>query len=179
MKNSPILSVHLGDLLKKRWIDHCRQQSVKPSTALRQVVIHLLNRNNLQSNHAIEVVDQPDKTRTRIEIKLTDSELLKIESIAKELGYSRNMWVAHLVRSYLTKANQFGMRELEILSESNSQLLRVGRNLNQLTRQINTSLAEADRLKVSEIEQLSNDISAHVRSVSTVIQANIERWKLK
>lgn len=179
MKNSPILSVHLGGDLKKRWTDHCRQQGVKPSTALRQVVVHLLNRNSLQPTSANEVADQPDQTRTRIEIKLTDSELLKIESIAKEAGYSRNMWVAHLVRSYLTKAPQFGMRELEVLSESNSQLLRVGRNLNQLTRQLNTSLAEADSLKASYIEQLSNEVSAHVRSVSSVIQANIERWKLK
>ena len=179
MKNTPILSVHLGGSLKKKWADHCRQQSVKPSTALRQVVVHLLNRNSLQSTSASEVADQPDQTRTRIEIKLTDSELLKIESIAKEAGYSRNMWVAYLVRSHLTKAPQWGMRELEVLAESSSQLLHIGRNLNQIARALNTSLDASDTLKAEAVKQLADSIESHTKMVAGLISANVHRWRLE
>jgi len=179
MNNTPILSVHLGSDLKKRWTEHCRQQSVKPSTALRQVVVHLLNRNSLQPARANEVVDQSDQTRTRVEIKLTDSELVKIDSIAKEAGYSRNMWVAHLVRGYLTKAPQWSMRELEVLAESSSQLLHIGRNLNQIARALNTSLDASDTLKSEDVKQLRDIIESHTKMVAGLISANVQRWRLE
>lgn len=178
MKNSPILSVHLGSDLKERWSRYCKSRDITPSAAIKQVINHLLS-GKAEQVKAIELNDVPDASRVRLEIKLSLSELKQVEFIAESVGYSRNLWVANLIRSYLTKAPQFGMRELEVLSESNSQMLRIGRNLNQITRQLNTSLAEADNLKASDIEQLSNEISAHVRSVSSVMQANIERWKLK
>lgn len=177
MKHSPVLSVHLGARLKRDWQVYCSRNQLTPSAAIKQVINYLLTK--MERESAIEQVGEVDGSKVRIEIKLTTSELEKVKSCADKTGYSQNQWIANLVRSYLTKAPQFGMRELEVLSESNLQLLRIGRNLNQLTRQINTNLAEADSLKVSDIEQLSNDISAHVRSVSSVIQANIERWKLK
>lgn len=179
MKNSPILSVHLGEDLKKRWADHCRQQSVKPSTALRQVVVHLLNRNSLHSNLATEVADQPDHTRTRIEIKLTESELLKIESIAKESGYSRNMWVALLVRNYLTKAPQFGQHEIEALGNSSRELLHLARNINQIARALNISLDASDMLKAEDVKQLADRIEVHTKLVAGLISANIQRWRLE
>jgi hypothetical protein len=179
MSQSPILSVHLGSHLKERWADHCRQQSIKPSTALRQVVVHLLNRKGQHSTVATEVTEQPDHSRNRIEIKITDSELVKIESIAKEAGYSRNMWVAYLVRSHLTKAPQWGMRELEVLAESSSQLLHIGRNLNQIARALNTSLDASDTLKSEDVKQLRDIIESHTKMVAGLISANIHRWRLE
>lgn len=176
--NSPILSVHLGSDIKNRWKRYCKTRNVTPSTAIKQVINHLIA-GKTERGVAIEQIDEADTSRVRIEIKLTKSELEQVRLVAEQVGYSRNQWVANLVRSYLTKAPQFGMNELAVLNESNSQLLHIGRNLNQMARQLNTSLAATDRLKADAVEQLSKVIHLHVKQVAQLIQANIERWKLK
>ncbi len=69
------------------------------------------------------------------------------------------------------------MQEIEILGQSNFQLLAVGRNLNQIARRLNEGKHEP--VTVERIEELKEIIDAHVQKASDSIRANIERWNLK
>ncbi|MCO8590382.1 hypothetical protein [Burkholderia multivorans] len=179
MKSSPILSVQLGYDLKRKWRDHCAKSGVTPSAAVRQVIRHLLG--NATQNHASAHIerDQPDTSRRRLELRLTESELAKIRVLADSLEMSSNQWVVNLVRANLTAEPQFGMVELRVLGESNTRLLAIGRNLNQIARRINADSSEHVLLKVEHIGALSRQIVAHTEKVSGMIRANIDRWRLK
>ncbi len=71
------------------------------------------------------------------------------------------------------------MEELRVLGESNSRLLALGRNLNQIARKINTNPGAHERLKTEQIENLSRHIAAHTAQVTGVMRANIDRWAVK
>lgn len=178
MSDSPILSVHLGAELKQKWLRFCSQQGEKPSTALRQIVIRLLNRgytSQAESEYQSEETDA--KKSYRIEIRLREKELKALQELALQYGFNRNRYIASLVVNHLSSTPQFGQFELDQITVSNSQLLKIGRNLNQITRQLNASLESSDQLKVEFIESLHREIKVHVQMVAGLIEANLEHWK--
>ena len=176
MKSRGNLTVQLGDA-KEQWNALCKSQNTKPGTAIRQLVKTALSKNKNSDFNATELHEQPDETKDRIEIRLTRTEMAKTREHAENEGCSPNRWIINLVRANLTKRPQFGMKELEILGESNKQLLAIGRNLNQLIRAINRG--EGRGVAPSEIQAIYDFIKKHAEIVSTAMQANIERWKIE
>ncbi len=69
------------------------------------------------------------------------------------------------------------MKEIEILGESNFQLLAVGRNLNPIARRLNEG--KHDPVTAAHIEELKTLIDMHVQKASDCIRANIERWNFR
>lgn len=137
MPAGSVLSVYLASDLKSRWRAHCRQQGETPSSGVRQVIEHLLANDRQPYTQAEVVRGHEDRTRRRLEFRLTESELAKVCDLARIQGLSTNQWVVSLVRAHLTKQPQFGMVELTALGDSNSRLLSIGRNLNQIARRLN------------------------------------------
>lgn len=178
MSNSPILSVHLGAELKRKWTRFCINQGERPSTAMRQIVLKLLNHAPALSMARDEQLEVSDAGKTyRVEIRLKEKELKALQELALKFGYNKNRYVASLVVNHISQVAQFGQFELDQITASNSQLLMTGRSLNQMARKLNTSLESSDQLKVELIEQLSHEIQAHIKVVAGLIEANIERWK--
>ena len=173
------LSVRLDAHLKARWSDFCIQQKSTPSAGVRQVICRLLDgRPAVATVAAASKSESPDTNRRRLEVRLTESEHCHIQGQADQQHMSANQWVINLIRANLAAEPQFGMAELRILGESNSRLLAIGRNLNQIARQINAGQREHDRLKIEHIENLSRHITAHTTKVSDSMRANIDRWRL-
>lgn len=173
------LSVRLDADLKARWSDFCIQQKSTPSAGVRQVICRLLDgRPAVAAVAAASKNESPDTNRRRLEVRLTESEHCHIQAQADQQRMSANQWVINLIRANLAAEPQFGMDELRVLGESNSRLLAIGRNLNQIARQINAGHIEHDRLKVEHIEKLSRHIVAHTGQVSDAMRANIDRWRL-
>jgi hypothetical protein len=173
-----ILSVYLPGDLKPRWVAHCKRQDETPSSGIRQVIAYLLAPEEQLGVSAQIVRDQADLTRHRLELRLTKSELMKISKLADAQGLSPNRWVASLVRGHLTRQPQFGMVELTALASSNTALLSIGRNLNQVARRLNTGEGADAKPSVDEIRALSAFIKEHAAQVATVMRANVDRWTL-
>jgi predicted DNA binding CopG/RHH family protein len=144
---------------------------------MRQIITKLLGTQRLDA--AEEITEQPDTSRARIELRLTESELSMIRSIATAEGASANRWLVNLVRVHLTHRPQLGMVELRALGESNSRLLAIGRNLNQIARQANLDRRAPDRLTKERIDALHQLILSHTSEVTAVMRANLDRWALK
>jgi hypothetical protein len=181
--NSPprhTLTVDLGPL-KPQWLTWCAQQSTTPSQALRSVIQKLLTSKN-PTDPIPEVTDQQgqrDQKRVRREISLTQSENRHLEQRAKQAGFSVPKWLIALVRHQLTKQPQLGHQEQSALTESNRQLLSIAKNLNHLTKTIATTPTnETNPLTPEALSQLSEYLEHHVAWVSSLIEANTERWKL-
>lgn len=179
MRGNPNLSVRLGQDLKHRWTKFCAQQGNTPSEGIRQVICRLLNGVPTTAPVTASEREVPDVSRHRLEIRLTGSEYEHTHALASRQGMSVNQWVINLVRANLAAEPQFGMTEVQIIGESNSRLLAIGRNLNQIARRINTDHRTHDQLKAEQIETLSRYVMSHTDQVSSAIRANIDRWRLK
>jgi antitoxin component of RelBE/YafQ-DinJ toxin-antitoxin module len=79
---SKILSVHLGDNLKNRWVQFCRQSGLTPSAAIRQVIVKLTSAAADGMKPVSTQLPDPDHARVRIELRLSTSELSAIKATA-------------------------------------------------------------------------------------------------
>lgn len=180
MKTSEILSVYLGVELKRRWINYCKAQQVKPSAGMRQIAMKLTQpRSGFVTATYTELPNELDSSSARVEIRLRESELNALKQIAEITGYGINRYVADLVRAHLLNRPQLGQFELDAVTHSNAQLMKIGSILNQIARAINRNPLDTDLARVELINDVSRQIKAHAHSVAMLIQANLQRWKVK
>jgi hypothetical protein len=71
----------------------------------------------------------------------------------------------------------FGQHELDGLTASTSQLLRLGTNLNQIARAINRNPLETDLARVELIQEIRQEINLHTQHVAALIANNLKRWQ--
>lgn len=175
MDKHEVLSVRIPSDLKKDWEIYCRAGGKSSSEVVRAVIRRLLSKST--SGSATEVIsDCPDHLKTRIEVRLSQSEREAVLRIAKDAGYSPNRWIADLVRAYVTRDPQFGLFELQAVGESNNQLRAIGRNLNRIALAINRG--GNFREVLSSVRELKVTIDQHTSQVHAVVQSNLERWKV-
>lgn len=177
--NQATLSVRLDSDLKRRWQVFCLRQGSTPSDALRQVIVRLLNGSTTAGSPTPSMHEQPDISRRRMEVRLTETEYTRIEALALQQGMSANRWIIHLIRANLSGEPQFGMTELRTLGESNSRLLAIGRNLNQIARHMNAGRALETAVTAERIDTLTRHIKTHTARVADIMRANIDRWRLE
>lgn len=173
-----VLSVYLGAEMKGQWLTFCAANNTTSSEAMRNVVRKLTTRvahepRTFQIGH-----EKPDLGRRRVELRLTATEFSGIEEFARQIGNSPNAWIVNLIRANLTRMPQLGLHELQALGKSNSQLLAIGRNLNQIARWMNANRGSAPP-ELERIEQLYRFIVTHTEEVTAIMRSNIDRWTLK
>ena len=126
------------------------------------------------------VTDRVETERKRrLEVKLTPSEYDAVSEAAQERGCSSQHWVTSMVRASLTHGHLFGAEEMKAFGESSYQLMAIGRNLNQITRQIN---ADPDkhlhRVTAEALAKLEKRIDDHRYQVHRALYACSHRWEL-
>ncbi|WP_426345489.1 plasmid mobilization relaxosome protein MobC [Alcaligenes sp. HNGD-HTN06] len=172
------MDVYLGDL-KTPWVAYCASVGKKPGAALREAIEKQLA--GLQAGKPRTVFKPVEEVqheaKKRFEIMLTDSEREALATRAKEENTSGRQFVIDALRAVLTHEPQLSMKEIEILGESNFQLLAVGRNLNPIARRLNEG--KHDPVTAAHIEELKTLIDMHVQKASDCIRANIERWNFR
>ncbi|CUR66957.1 plasmid mobilization relaxosome protein MobC [Achromobacter xylosoxidans] len=179
MTRKTTLSIRLDGDLKQRWQALCLRQGSTPSDGLRQIIVRLLNGSATDASPTPSKHEHPDTSRRRLELRLTETEYARIEALALQQGMSANRWVIHLIRANLSGEPQFGMTELRTLGESNSRLLAIGRNLNQIARHMNAGRALETVVTAERIDTLTRHIKTHTARVADIMRANIDRWRLE
>jgi hypothetical protein len=168
------LCVELGPL-RLRWDDWCASRSLTAGEGARQLITAAIyDDRDVHSVVVVHDLARPlvGEPRTRIEIRLTASELAGVAQRAMVSGLSGNRWIVSLVRAQLTRQPQLGEHELRALSESSRQLANINRLLAQLVRSSGADPSD-QMLDWAETRQR---IEAHLRATSSVIRANLDRW---
>lgn len=151
----------------------------KPGAALREAIEKQLA--GLQADRARTVFKPVEEVqheaKKRFEIMLTDSEREALATRAKEENTSGRQFVIDALRAALSHEPQPSMKEIEILGESNFQLLAVGRNLNQIARRLNEGKVEP--VTEEYIMEIRKIIDVHVKKASGSIRSNIDRWNMR
>lgn len=168
------LGIRLSDVTLERWRTHCEGLGVKPGTAVRQSI-----------ERAVEApptdFKQTRKAKyktVRVPVWLSETEIDSIRVRQRLEGGSRAGWIVRVVRSALTREPQFGDHEIEALTQSNFQLLAIGRNLNQIARRLNEGQKRQD-VELDAIVALRDQINEHTRVVSRAMRASTERWTIE
>ena len=179
-KKNAYLEIYLGSL-KQPWQEYCCKMGKKPGAALNEAIeTKLIKLTEKETEHPVfsQQDETPDRdAKVRLELRLTSSEKEKLDILAQRENCSIQIWIINVIRTMLTKQPQCGMREIEILGESNYQLLSIGRNLNQIAKRLNQGYVQP--ITLERIEQLQQQINQHTELVSKVLRASIERWSLQ
>lgn len=195
-KKRVMTSFEIGEL-KEPWDSYCHANGVTSVQALCQVIQKLTGADPAKipksARAARAKVQRPNRifdTRedsekksksNRLEIQLKQSERSAIDACAAADGFQTvNAWVVALVRARLTDQPQFGQREIDALSESNHQLLAIGRNLNQIAHALNAVRGKSTVEYDAELVQnLADAVKRHVKKVGDALRASIHRWTLE
>lgn len=147
----------------------CASQGYKPSELIRLLISKVCP--------AIQPGDRPDKAHlsTYMPVSFTDAEAAEIRSRAKQEGTSGPGYVRNLVLAVIGKRPAFNPDELVALRESNRQLSYIGRNVNQIARELHHSYQAADQLTAERLELLEKLIQSHRTTVTQVINRNWQR----
>lgn len=115
----------------------------------------------------------PPKGNKRITVRLPEKDRAYLEAAAEQHKCSVNDIVRDIVQSHVRKHPMLSTTEVEILHQSNYQLVSIGRNLNQIARQFN--MGEGVSLTSEQINALSQFIRQHTQRVSDVLRTNRKR----
>ncbi len=179
-KTSRAMNIHLGVDLKARWVDYCAGLGKTPGAAIKEAIEQQLEKAAKfpPAKTYQQTREAPDgEPKARFEILLTASEKAAVQERAELERCSQRRWVIDAIRAGLTRAPQFGMKEIEALGESNYQLLAIGRNINQVAKAMNEG--RRDSVTIESIERLRQTIDAHTDKVSGAIRASVERWNIE
>lgn len=192
-KKRVVTSFEIGGL-KEPWEEYCKANGVSSGEALCQVIQKLTRADKsklpasftrseakvTKPTEALSTHEGVEKKRHRIYLSLTASEHRAVETRAKADGFDRSTaWAVALIRANLTGQPQFGTREIDILGESNRQLLLIGRNLNQVAHALNSTGGKlVVKYDAELVEALATGVRTHVKKVGNALRAAVYRWTL-
>ncbi|WP_037587641.1 plasmid mobilization relaxosome protein MobC [Stenoxybacter acetivorans] len=162
-----------GEMMKKLKII-AKQKGCNGVSSLAKWLLNqaCLEQNSLQ---AIAHGTDDEAGKYRLELKLFPDDYQYLQAVAAQQHMSANAVAVQLLRYHITKHPELSDKEEEALYQSNYQLLRIGRNLNQIARQLNSF--EAGNITANEIRQLSAIIDKHTEQVSEVLHKHKRRYE--
>lgn len=113
-----------------------------------------------------------DKKRTIL--RLSAREKQYFQHSAEHHKMSINAFIRLILQQYIISQPILSTAELTALYQSNYQLLRIGRNINQIARHLNTM--ESVEFSIKHIESLQKTIDEHTQKISAMMTANKKRF---
>lgn len=172
------LSIELGEVMP-RWDDWCALHDVTRAEGVRQLILDAVAADEPECRvNCTDVMrlSPVGEHRERLEIGLSASELHAVRRQATRCGFTANRWVVALIRAQLTHAPQFGEQEMALLAASNHALARISRSLGPVIREVDRDRTAAVAGNARLLVELKAQIDTHLRAVSDLLRANIDRW---
>jgi len=122
----------------------------------------------------------PPKLRTaaRLMVRLAAPEAAHVTAQAARLALPRAGWVAALVRRHGRGTPTFGTVDTYALVAVQAELRRIGVNVNQIARAMNTAVMEGRVLaaELTSIDDFRQELSAHLTAVREAFAGNLAYW---
>lgn len=165
------LCVDLGRA-KSRWEVWCALHGVTAADGVRHLVHGVLSQD--ESPDGVPGPEhrrlQVDGHRERIEIRLTQEELEVARRRAVTGGMNVNRWIVAVIRAQLVHEPQLGEREMRLLADSNQHLAMIVTLLGR------SQASGGARDAAHVLEDTRAMIDTHLRTVTQVLRANLDRW---
>lgn len=114
----------------------------------------------------------------KLTLRLGDADLRLLEVEAAAMGLSRTQWSAALIRRRLHDRPQFSRPEALALIEVRRELRRIGVNVNQIARALNTAVMDGAvlDLEMAQLGAFQAEISAWVDVLGEAFEGNLAYW---
>lgn len=122
-----------------------------------------------------------------VRVRLTKTELNLLDNLVNEINSkpdiskktNRNKLIQCFIRNAVDLSPAFLDQELEELKETNKNLLAIGRNLNQITRKINSGHLSVDQLTEDYLKNLVGYIVQSRKRIVSLVEHNKKRGQTK
>lgn len=125
------------------------------------------------------VVCAPVAGRTgKLTLRLGEADLAALEAEAEATGLSRTQWTVALIRRRLHGRPQLGRPEAFAFIEVQRELRRIGVNINQIARALNTAVLEGQvlDLETAQLRAFQTEIAAHLLGLRDAFEGNLAYW---
>lgn len=185
------LTLNLGNY-HDQWLTISNELGVKPATLAAAVIKaaldeHLQQQGNIEKK-CLESFLPPKGAKKDVRLYLNVDELAAVDRMADQLHKSRNQTLIAIIRSFVANEPQYTQDEIVVLRDSNSELRKMGVNLNQIAHRTNSidfdrvsdgeTVKELLKRMIKRTEDLSNTIDDHVAKVWAIINAGRYRKDL-
>lgn len=173
-------AIKLGEL-QTQFEERCKSENLTASELLRKALIHYLNsKEETEKNSSFSVENKHDfGEKKKVVVTFTESEFLALEHLRK-FAYKPTYQavIIAIFRAYILEEPYLNEQEILLLKDANSQLLSIGRNLNQIARKINSGEFKTE-LDVQYLEQLVRACQNHENYYRGLINRATLRRKIK
>lgn len=123
--------------------------------------------------------DPPPSAKTgKLTLRLSSRDLVLLEAQASAAGLSRTQWSVALIRRRLHDRPQFPPSEALAFIEVQRELRRIGVNINQIARALNTAVMQGTvlDLETAQLAAFADEIRAHIRGLRDAFEGNLAYW---
>ncbi|WP_232463986.1 plasmid mobilization relaxosome protein MobC [Brevundimonas diminuta] len=114
----------------------------------------------------------------KLTLRLTDDDMARLEAEAARVGLLRTQWAVALIRRRLHGRLQLTPPEALALIGVRRELHRIGVNINQIARALNTAVIEGAvlDLEVVQLAEFAVEIRGHLGELDEVFTGNLVYW---
>lgn len=145
------------------------------SAALRQ----LMDQASARMIQPEQGVCRPDARPVKLTVRLSGADGRGLEREARAMGLSRNGWAAALIRHRLTARLTFARADDVALIAVQGEVRRIGVNVNQIARAINTAVLVEGRvldLELAYLSDLQTELRVHMSALREASEGNAAYW---
>ena len=168
-----IFNVRLDDELATRFDGWALARGGR-SVALRQLIDGAAGGSDATAPSGVRRARLPVK----LTLRLSAADAVGLESAASETGLTRNAWAAAVLRRRLRDRPTFARSDAVSLIAIQTELRRIGVNVNQIARALNTAVMEGRvlDLELGELEDLRREMRGHLTSLQSALAGNLAYW---
>ena len=178
--NSKKINFRLGDLTTP-FFKQCKIENISASELMRKALLQYLRLpEKVESQHSFSVENKHDfGEKKKVVITFNESEFLALEKLRK-FAYKPTYQavIIAIFRAYISEEPYLNEQEILLLKDANTQLLAIGRNLNQIARKINSGEFKT-KLDSQYLEQLVRACQNHENYYRGLINRATLRRKIK
>jgi hypothetical protein len=118
------------------------------------------------------------RSAARLMVRLGQVETAHVDAEAAAMGLRRAGWVAALVRRHATGRPRFDRSQETALLAIQAELRRIGVNVNQIARAMNTAVMEGRVLEteLAYVDDLRRELRGHMLALREAFEGNLAYW---
>ena len=121
-----------------------------------------------------------ERTTARVEIRLTATDIERLDAAASERGLKRTEWIVALLRRRLFGKSPPPQLDRALISQSWRELNRIGINLNQAVRALNAATMVDSGLdlarEAARVASFQEEIDGQLRALGRALAGDVSYW---
>jgi len=172
---SVVLSVRVPDDLASRF------DAAAAASGGRSALLHRLVRDAAGSPAAAMARASTRRDALRLMVRLAPTEAAHVEREAAAMGMPRASWVAALVRHHGSGRPAFARADEIALVGMSREFRRIGVNVNQIARALNTAVMEGRVLdtELTAVDDLRRELAGHIAGLQEAFAGNLAYWSVE